>query len=346
MEESGTRSNLPIKKRPKSSFLDRASMLEHKDRSKEEALEKATLLLGQILEELNLSPLGQGPVMACQALMQPCQGGDDNEFLLKLFLSCPGSKFEQGSDPRGECQRREHSFYRFLDVVDRDRCFVNVPRLIVADPGDPPLWMLFEGIEGLRVPVQDPIRPDWLLDAMKALQRLPLKLTHGRRGLMLERWDPYAHREVIFQMRDRVEPKVGVKAWDLLCRTLHEAREWTDTQEPVLVYGRFQEDLLLLDDMERIYLHDFRRSGWGNPDHDFGWFWTYTKKDQEFKEHFYHLYCSGMGSSERARVEWAARSIGIYKACLDIAEAGPDVDISADLESLERSIMGGSNLFP
>lgn len=299
----------------------------------------------EIIEELGLEPEGTLPLQAHQALLVPARGRDGNPFLLKYFQPCPVGKFDPSNDPEGECQRREAAFYRFLDVVDRERCLLNSPRLVLTDPRDPPRWVLLEGLEGMRVAGGEELRLDWLADALRALQRISLKLTLGRRGLMLERWDPYAHREVVFRMQGLVEPKVGPKAWDLLVRTLHEAREWTDSQDPVLVAGRFQDEMLLLDDHGRIYLHEFRRVGFGNPDHDFGWYWARCRRAPEFKQRLLQLYCSNLGTSGSLRVEWAVRGVAIYLACVKLADAGPGEDLGETLELLERAILGGSHFF-
>ncbi len=297
------------------------------------------------LEELGLEPQQAQPFQSHDALFLPALGRDGHPFLFKYFLSCPVGLFEPGLDPEGDCRRREAAFYRFLDVVDRDRVFLNVPRLVITDQADPPRWVLLEGIPGLHTAREETPRPDWLLDAIASIQRIPLRLTQGRRGLSLERWDPYAHREAIFKMREQVEPKVGPKAWDLLARTLNEAREWTDSQDPVLVCGDFQEDSLLLDEDGRIYLQDFRRVGWGNPDHDFSWLWVGTSRGKEYKDQLLQRYCASMGPSERTRVEWAIRSTAIYRACVALSTAETPGEIAPAGELLERAILGGPYLF-
>ncbi len=299
----------------------------------------------ECLEELGLEPRENQPFQSHDALFLQAYGRDGRLFLFKFYLSCPVGRFEPGLDPEGDCRRREAAFFRFLDVVDRDRVFLNVPRLVITDQADPPRWILMEGIEGLRPAAGERPRPDWLLDAMASIQRIPLRLTQGRRGLTLERWDPYAHREVILRMEAQVEPKVGPKAWDLLVRTLNEAREWTDSQDPVLVCGDFQEDSLLLDKDGRIYLQDFRRVGWGNPDHDLSWYWVGSSGDQEYRDQLLQRYCASMGPSERARVEWAIRSTAIYRACLSLSTAQTPGEIAPAGELLERAILGGPYLF-
>ncbi len=305
-----------------------------------------THILFSIMEELGLTPLHPMPMVCTNSLFFHAKGRDGRLFLLKAFKPCPVGRFDPGADPGGTCQKREASFYRFLDVVDRDRCFINVPKLVLSDPEDPPKWLLFEGCQDMEPAQGKELRMDWLIDASKALQRFPVKLTFGRRGLTLERWDPYAHREVIFRMREEVEPKIGQKAWDLLCRTLNEAREWVDTQDPVLVNGCFQEENLLVDSMGRIYIHDFRRVGLGNPDHDFSWFWIYSKRNEEFKNRLFNLYVSQLDAPAKIRLEWAMRSIAIYKACLEIAE-GTDVDsLKESKELLEKALLRRSLLLP
>lgn len=299
----------------------------------------------ECIEELGLQPRESQPFQTHNALFLQAEGRDGRLFLFKFYLSCPVGRFEPGLDPEGDCCRREAAFYRFLDVVDRDRVFLNVPRLVITDQGDPPRWVLLEGIPGLRKATEEPPRPDWLLDAMVSLQRIPLRLTQGRRGLALERWDPYAHREVVLKMREHVEPKVGPKAWDLLVRTLNEAREWTDSQEPVLVTGDFQDDSILMDEDGRIYLQEFRRVGWGNPDHDFSWYWVGTTRGKEFRDQLFQRYCASMGPSERARVEWAIRSTAIYRASLALSQSNTTEEIASAGELLERAILGGTYLF-
>jgi len=226
-----------------------------------------------VLEELGLEPAGAETIGAAGSILVPALGGGGRRFLLKYYLSCPSACYEPGTDPAERALQRESSFYRYLDVVDRDRCFANIPRMVIADQQEKPRWTLFEGIRGAAPAATRELRPDWLVDTLRSLQDFPARLTDGRRGLSLERWDSYAHREVILQMRDRVEPRVGEKAWDLLCRTLNEAREWTESTEPILVNGWFQDDTLLVDERGRIYQHEFRRVGLGGRHIDFAWYW-------------------------------------------------------------------------
>jgi hypothetical protein len=299
-----------------------------------------------ILEDLGLKPLPGGALQAAGSILVPATGSGGHDFLLKYYLPCPQPCYEPGPDPDCRSRERESSFYRYLDVVDRDRCFANIPRMVLVDQAAIPGWILLEGIPGARTAATGELRPDWLVDTLRSLQDFPARLTDGRRGLILERWDPYAHREVIFQMRDRVEPRVGQQGWDLLCRTLNEAREWTESTAPILVNGWFQENTLLVDEGGRIYQHEFRRVGLGSRNIDFAWFWLSCRQDREWKENLYHIYCSGMETSARLRVDWAARSVAIYLACLQVAGSGDEEDISSSLELLERGILGGTQLLP
>jgi aminoglycoside phosphotransferase (APT) family kinase protein len=309
----------------------------------------------EVLEEFGLTESPEGVARPTSghrsSVLVPCEGGNGQGFLLKLFEPPALGRFYPPEIRFEDFARREVAFYRFLETYDPDRRALSAPKSIMIDPKDPPEWILLERIVGAVGPAQELISMENIFDLLDSLQSIPVESVIGRRNFPLNRWDTVSFVDRMRMFYDPLLFVVGEERWRRSVRFFEEALRWTETRKKVIVHGDFAESNLLVDPDGMPFLVDFERIGTGSEDHDLAWFWIHNSHSPDWKRELLRRWFVRFHGSDRIRAEWAIRASIVYEASRNLrfgylTSGELDPHKNAGLALLDAALRGGPDFFP
>ncbi len=285
------------------------------------------------------------------SLLVPCVGGEDREFVLKLFVPPADGVFYPAGVRLEDYARREGAFYRFLDTIDPTRRELPAPRTILIDSVDPPRWILLQWIRGAVGPAEEVLGADQIFDVLHRLRGIPIDRMLGRRYFPLNHWDVISYLERVRVMYDVVLQVIGTRRWRGVQSFFDDAVRWTESRPMTLVHGDFTEQNILVDGEGHPFLIDFERVGIGNEDHDFAWLWIHSARSQGWKRALLDRHLGSRYGSDRIRAEWGIRSALVYLALRRLrfgflVHGAEDPNTARNLALLDAALAGGRDLFP